>query len=135
MVKPADNSGSRGIVKVEDKKDREAVAKAYAYSRESSRSGDVVVEEYMQGPEVSVETLTVNGECHVIQMVGEHSDLAGQIFDHAHGQRGIGGKLLRHQFPVNGHKQTGGEGSCGRHAGKAVKESGFAQQTARFVDS
>jgi biotin carboxylase len=68
MVKPADNSGSRGIIKVEDKADSAQVAAAYPYSRANSRSGDVVVEEFMQGPEVSVETLTVDGVCHVIQI-------------------------------------------------------------------
>lgn len=86
MVKPADNSGSRGIVKVEDKKDREAVEKAYAYSRESSRSGDVVVEEYMEGPEVSVETLTVNGECHVIQITDKLTTGAPHFVEMGHSQ-------------------------------------------------
>ena len=68
MVKPADNSGSRGIIKVPATATAEEKAQAYAYSRENSRSGDVVVEEYMEGPEVSVETLTVDGICHVIQI-------------------------------------------------------------------
>lgn len=68
IVKPADNSGSRGIVKVGDLSDHNFISYAYDYARTSSRNGDVVVEEYMKGPEVSVETLTVNGECHVIQI-------------------------------------------------------------------
>lgn len=68
MVKPADNSGSRGIIKVPATATAEEKKDAYAYSRENSRSGDVVVEEYMEGPEVSVETLTVDGICHVIQI-------------------------------------------------------------------
>ena len=68
MVKPADNSGSRGIIKVPATATAEEKAQAYAYSWENSRSGDVVVEEYMEGPEVSVETLTVDGICHVIQI-------------------------------------------------------------------
>lgn len=68
IVKPADNSGSRGIVKIEDFTDRQSISDAYEYSKSSSRNGDVVVEEYMNGSEVSVETITVNGECHVIQI-------------------------------------------------------------------
>lgn len=65
MVKPADSSGSRGIFEVEKKSDAE---KAYEYARKFSRNGIVVVEECMIGPEVSVETLTIDGEVHVIQI-------------------------------------------------------------------
>lgn len=68
MAKPADNSGSRGIIKVPATATEAEKLDAYIYSRENSRSGDVVVEEYMEGPEVSVETLTVDGVCHVIQI-------------------------------------------------------------------
>lgn len=68
IVKPADNSGSRGIVKIEDLSDWQLISDAYEYSRSSSRNGNVVVEEYMNGSEVSVETIAVNGECHVIQI-------------------------------------------------------------------
>lgn len=68
VVKPADNSGSRGIVKIEDLTDKQSIFDAYDYSKSSSRNGDVVVEEYMNGSEVSVETITVNGECQVIQI-------------------------------------------------------------------
>lgn len=68
IVKPADNSGSRGIVKIEDISDKNLIFEAYDYSRSASRNGDVVVEEYMNGSEVSVETMTVNGECHIIQI-------------------------------------------------------------------
>lgn len=68
IVKPADNSGSRGIVKIDDLTDKQSIFDAYNYSKSSSKNGDIVVEEYMNGPEVSVETITVNGECHVIQI-------------------------------------------------------------------
>lgn len=68
IVKPADNSGSRGIIKLDNCEDSKLLQEAYRYSREFSRNGDVLVEECMEGPEVSVETLTVNGICHVIQI-------------------------------------------------------------------
>ncbi|EOW2587128.1 acetyl-CoA carboxylase biotin carboxylase subunit family protein, partial [Enterococcus hirae] len=53
IVKPADNSGSRGIFKLESGEDIELIQAAYKYSKEFSRNGDVVVEEWMEGPEVS----------------------------------------------------------------------------------
>ena len=68
IVKPADSSGSRGIFEVKDIHNEDLIVEAYEYCHPFSRVGDVVVEEYMEGPEVSVETLTVNGECHVIQI-------------------------------------------------------------------
>ncbi len=68
IVKPADNSGSRGIFKISDLSNNKQIEEAYTYSKQYSRNGDVVVEEYMNGSEVSVETLTIDGECHVIQI-------------------------------------------------------------------
>ena len=65
MVKPADSSGSRGILKVDD---RENLDSAYEYTKQFSHNGIVVVEECMVGPEVSVETLAIDGEVHVIQI-------------------------------------------------------------------
>lgn len=86
MVKPADNSGSRGIVKVEDPNDEAAATAAYTYSLQSSRNGDVVVEEHMQGPEVSVETLSVDGVCHVIQITDKLTTGAPHFVEMGHTQ-------------------------------------------------
>lgn len=72
IIKPADNSGSRGIHLLEDY-EKDTIEKAYNYSKQSSRSGDLLVEEYMEGSEVSVETLSVNGECHVIQITDKQT--------------------------------------------------------------
>ena len=63
IVKPADSSGSRGVHLVS--KDEDALP-AFYNSQKFSRSGVVMVEEYMTGPEVSVESLTIDGETQVI---------------------------------------------------------------------
>ena len=86
IVKPADNSGSRGVVKIDDPEDRRATDEAYEYSLKSSRNGKVVVEEYMSGPEVSVETLTVDGECHVIQITDKITTGAPHFVEMGHTQ-------------------------------------------------
>ncbi len=86
VVKPADNSGSRGIVLVDDPTDTENVNNAYPYSRQHSRNGNVVVEEYMRGPEVSVETLSVNGVCHVIQITDKLTTGAPHFVEMGHSQ-------------------------------------------------
>ena len=86
VVKPADNSGSRGIVLVEDIHNAEEVANAYEYSRQYSRNGNVVVEEYMRGPEVSVETLSVDGVCYVIQITDKLTTGAPHFVEMGHSQ-------------------------------------------------
>ncbi len=86
IVKPADNSGSRGIYKVADITDLKIIQEAYNYSKESSRNGDVVVEEYMSGPEVSVETLSINGICHIIQITDKLTTGAPHFVEMGHSQ-------------------------------------------------
>ena len=63
IMKPVDNSGSRGVVLI---KERNKLEDAYDYSRAQSRNGQVIVEEYLEGQEVSVETITVNGHTHIL---------------------------------------------------------------------
>ena len=83
ITKPADNSGSRGIYLVDDKS---KAVEAFKYSKANSRNGDVVVEEYMEGPEVSVETLTVDGVCHVIQITDKLTTGAPHFVEMGHSQ-------------------------------------------------
>lgn len=67
IVKPADNSGSRGVDLISDYTNQK-LKEVFTYSKQFSRSGELVIEEFMEGPEVSVETLAVNGEYYVIQI-------------------------------------------------------------------
>lgn len=83
MVKPADSSGSRGVVLVGNKAMAE---EAYDYAHQFSRSGIVVVEERMVGPEVSVETLAVDGEVHVIQITDKITTGAPHFVEMGHTQ-------------------------------------------------
>nr|WP_317363426.1 ATP-grasp domain-containing protein [uncultured Blautia sp.] len=86
IVKPADNSGSRGIFEVIDFTNEKLIKKAYDYSKPHSRVGDVVVEEYMRGLEVSVETLSVDGVCHVIQITDKLTTGAPHYVEMGHSQ-------------------------------------------------
>ncbi|MCI9613782.1 MAG: ATP-grasp domain-containing protein [Dorea sp.] len=65
ITKPTDNSGSRGIMLVEN---REQLSYAIQYSSMNGRNGDIIIEEYMRGPEVSVEMIVMDGIAHVIQI-------------------------------------------------------------------
>ena len=65
IIKPADNAASRGVILI-DKKDKTDLEKAYQYCVQYSRSGIILVEEFMEGPEVSVESYSIDGEPHII---------------------------------------------------------------------
>ena len=65
IVKPVDMAGSRGIFLVNDK---EELYQAISNSSQVSDKGDVIVEEYMDGPEVSVELVVKDGIPYVIQV-------------------------------------------------------------------
>ncbi len=85
IVKPSDNSGSRGIDLLPDY-EQKTIDRAYEYSKNSSRSGNLMVEEYMEGPEVSVETVSIDGECHVIQITDKLTTGAPYFVEMGHSQ-------------------------------------------------
>ncbi len=76
IVKPADNAGSRGVVLFDAaayaEHLNETKNRIYRYSRGNSRNGTVMVEEYMQGPEVSVEIMVVEGEPHILAITDKY---------------------------------------------------------------
>ena len=86
IVKPADNSGSRGVYLVDEQDTKTAKEVAYQHSKQFSRSGDIIIEEYMEGPEVSVETLSIDGECHVIQITDKLTTGAPYFVEMGHSQ-------------------------------------------------
>lgn len=65
IVKPCDNAASRGVIFV-DKSKANDFNRIFEYSKSFSRSGDILVEEFMEGDEVSVESFTVKGKTEVI---------------------------------------------------------------------
>lgn len=86
IVKPVDSSGSRGIFEVIDIADQKLIDEAYRYCRPYSRVGNVIVEEYMSGHEVSVETLSIDGVCHVIQITDKLTTGAPHYVEIGHSQ-------------------------------------------------
>ena len=74
MVKPADSCGSAGIRKVERPEDMpSAVEHALAWSR----SGTAVVEEFVEGTEISVYTFVSGRRAHVLLTSQRFSELGG----------------------------------------------------------
>ena len=65
VIKPADNAGSRGVKMVVDLTE---VNEAYDQALSNSRSGKVLIEEFLDGVEVSVEAFVQNDEIHIITL-------------------------------------------------------------------
>ncbi|MCR5623922.1 MAG: ATP-grasp domain-containing protein, partial [Lachnospiraceae bacterium] len=83
IMKPTDNSGSRGVVLLHNKAELE---KEYEYSHTSSRSGAVIIEEYLTGPEVSVEVIVYKGAPHVLQITDKLTTGAPHFVEMGHSQ-------------------------------------------------
>jgi biotin carboxylase len=70
VLKPADNAASRGVKLVSTKELSDGgtnkLKDLWDFTHEHSRGGRVLAEEYMEGPEVSVESVTSHGVTHII---------------------------------------------------------------------
>ncbi|URN94007.1 MAG: ATP-grasp domain-containing protein [Candidatus Pristimantibacillus lignocellulolyticus] len=86
IVKPSDNSGSRGIFLIHDTSNYEEVEDAYQHSITNSKNGVLLIEEFMEGTEVSVETISINGKCHVIQITDKLTTGAPHFVELGHAQ-------------------------------------------------
>lgn len=65
IVKPTDRSGSRGVEKVEKQEDlQEAITRACNESFQKK----AVIEEYVEGREISVESISFKGKHHILQI-------------------------------------------------------------------
>ena len=63
VVKPVDAYSSRGVRKAQHP---EELARFYAEAKEISRSGGVIVEEFFQGEEISVDAFVVDGKAEIL---------------------------------------------------------------------
>jgi biotin carboxylase len=64
IIKPIDSSGSRGVTKIESKADDiySAIDNAFGFSR----SGKIIIEDFMNGPEFTVEIFAIDGFINVL---------------------------------------------------------------------
>ncbi len=83
IMKPTDSSGSRGVVLVHNKEELE---NEYNYTKDNSRTGGVIIEEYLQGSEVSVEVMTTGGTPHVLQVTDKLTTGAPHFVEMGHSQ-------------------------------------------------
>jgi len=63
VIKPVDSRGARGVLRLTDKVD---LKWAWIHSKGNSPTGRVMVEKYLDGPQVSTESIMVDGKCYTI---------------------------------------------------------------------
>lgn len=68
VVKASDNSGNRGIKIVHDITDSAVLEEAFNYAKKYTRDGRILLEEYMDGPEFSIEGISLNNIYYPIQL-------------------------------------------------------------------
>lgn len=95
IVKPTDNSGSRGVDLITDTSNLD---KVYEYTMANSRSGEIIVEEYMEGPEVSVETIALEGQIHIIQITDKLTTGAPYFVEMGHSQPSLLGEETKRKI-------------------------------------
>lgn len=83
IMKPTDNAASRGVALIHD---YEELINTYDYSKKQSHSGQVIIEEYMNGPEVSVEVLSYKGSAYVLQITDKLTTGAPHFVEVGHNQ-------------------------------------------------
>lgn len=83
IIKPTDNAGSHGVAKVFSFQE---LLDNYEYAHSCSRHGKVIVEEYLEGPEVSVEVMVVNGDVNILQITDKITTEAPHFVEMGHTQ-------------------------------------------------
>ena len=69
VVKPVDSMGARGAVKINEfSLLKEAIKEAIKFSR----SGKVIIEQFLQGPEFSLDAVIKNGDIHICGVADRH---------------------------------------------------------------
>lgn len=63
VIKPVDNAGSRGVTMVSQSNQ---LPLAYSAAMENSRKGRVIIEQFIEGTELTVEGFSVNGKHHIL---------------------------------------------------------------------
>lgn len=81
IVKPTDRSGSRGICKVEEFKRLE---QALEIAADVSFSGNVLIEEFVEGMEYSMECISYNGEHHILAITEKFTTGEPHYFETMH---------------------------------------------------
>lgn len=86
ILKPSRNSGSRGIAKVSRDMDKADFVKAYDIALNESRDKSVLIEQFIEGPEFSIEIIVWNGKVNVLTVTDKKTTGAPHFVELGHNQ-------------------------------------------------
>lgn len=96
VVKPCEGSAKSGVSFVKDKNE---FAKAIQYAKESTK-GKIIVEEFILGKELSIESISYKGVHHVIQITDKDSSSAPHFVELGHHQPAAISDTLREKIEI-----------------------------------
>ena len=86
ILKPSRNSGSRGIAKVARNMYKGDFIRAYDEALSESRDHSVLIEQFIEGPEFSIEMIVWRGEIHVLTVTDKKTTGAPHFVELGHNQ-------------------------------------------------
>lgn len=86
ILKPSRNSGSRGIAKITRGIKGEEFARLFERAKEESRDKSVMLEQFIEGPEFSVEIIVWNKTVNVLQVTDKKTTEAPYFVELGHNQ-------------------------------------------------
>lgn len=86
ILKPSRNSGSRGIAKVSRNMDKGDFIRAYDEALSESRDHSVLIEQFIKGPEFSIEMIVWQGEIYVLTVTDKKTTGAPHFVELGHNQ-------------------------------------------------
>jgi len=98
VIKPVDSMGARGVRKIESKDD---LPPALQEALENSSNKKAVIEEYMQGPELSVDTMVYNGKVHLLTIADRHIEKEPFFIEYGHTVPSTISEEIRQEFSIH----------------------------------
>ncbi len=86
ILKPSRNSGSRGIAKISKGLSRNEFDELFERSKDESRDKTVMLEQFIEGPEFSVEIIVWNKEPHILTVTDKKTTEAPYFVELGHNQ-------------------------------------------------
>ena len=86
ILKPSRNSGSRGIAKISSNIKMDEFARLFEISKNESRDKQVMLEQFIEGPEFSIEIIVWNGKVNVLTVTDKKTTEAPHFVELGHNQ-------------------------------------------------
>ena len=86
ILKPSRNSGSRGVAEIEPDIDPESFSRLFLRAKNESRDASVMIEQFVEGPEFSVEIIVWKGCVYILQVTDKKTTEAPYFVELGHNQ-------------------------------------------------